>query len=519
MTTPTVWEVLAERLDPPVPKSRQQALLWRRDPVAFAHDAIRWPEGKELTDYQDECLDGMVTYTRQAWRGPHGLGKTTLHALGILHQWFTCELLGYDWKDVSTASAWRQLTRYLWPEVHKWSRLYDRNGLDLPLDDGKNLLDLSIKGKYGSAFAIASNDHEKLEGAHADYMRVRFDESKTIPEATWDALEGALSGQGEVGVLSTSTPGAPYGRFYSLFTKREMYQDWHVRHVTVEEAIKAGRISGEWVDDRRRQWGEESALFQNRVLGEFATSTDDAIPLAWVEAAQERWRERKEAGTLNDEITAIGADIADTGADRTCLAMKASNSILEVRYGAGKMRTADDKPDYGAGIAAAQGTLTNLMNAHAKAIAVIDALGPGASVVAGLKRAVGPKRVEPFNAMDRSIKWKSRTNEMRFLNYRAAAWWNLREMLDPHYHEELALPPDDALTEDLTVPKWLPEDAQGNTRLESKESIRERLGRSPDAGDAVAQACWAEYAQSHYGSSTANPARMRLNVPNYGGNR
>jgi hypothetical protein len=58
-------------------------------------------------------------------------------------------------------------------------------------------------------------------------------------------------------------------------------EDWHVRHVTLEEAVAAGRISPDWAEQRARQWGRDSALYANRVLGEFHASDEDSvIPLA-----------------------------------------------------------------------------------------------------------------------------------------------------------------------------------------------------------------------------------------------
>ncbi len=47
----------------------------------------------------------------------------------------------------------------------------------------------------------------------------------------------------------------------------------------------------------------------------------------------------------------------------------------------------------------------------------------------------------------------------------------------------MALPDDRELLVDLTAPRW--ELRAGGIVIESKEHIMERIGRSPDAGDAV----------------------------------
>jgi hypothetical protein len=230
----------------------------------------------------------------------HGLGKTTLNAWAVL--WFALTRDGEDWKVITTASAWRQLEVYLWPEVHKWARLlkWDKLGRR-PFTDGE-LLTLNLKLATGQASAVASNLPALIEGAHADHILYLFDESKTIPEGTFDAAEGAFAGAGEGSALealalAASTPGEPVGRFYDIHKRKPGFEDWHVRHVTVEEAIAAGRVSPQWVEQRAKQWGVTSAVYQNRVKGEFCSSDEDSvIPLAWVEAACARWEGQSLAG-------------------------------------------------------------------------------------------------------------------------------------------------------------------------------------------------------------------------------
>jgi hypothetical protein len=52
--------------------------------------------------------------------------------------------------------------------------------------------------------------------------------------------------------------------------------------------LAAGRQSVEGVEQRKKQWGERSAVYQNRVEGHCAASEEDSvIPLSWVEAAND----------------------------------------------------------------------------------------------------------------------------------------------------------------------------------------------------------------------------------------
>ena len=174
-------------------------------------------------------------------------------------------------------------------------------------------------------------------------------------------------------------------------------------------------------------------------------------------------------------MEAVGADIARSGLDKTVFALRyAGNNIDELRtYNLeDTMQTA--------------GRLKGILEKHKTATAIIDIIGIGAGVYDRLREQ--GFRVSAFNASERSDD-KDKSRELGFINKRSAAYWNLREMLDPASGEELALPPDDELIGDLTAPKWRVTGA-GRIQVESKDEIKKRLGRSTDKGDAVAMAMY-----------------------------
>lgn len=466
------------------------------DPVAFAHDVIAWPEGQGPTEYQDEILARLVERRRLAVRGPHGLGKTTDASIAILWFALTREVAGENWKIPTTASAWLQLTHYLWPEVHKWApRIrWDLTGRE-PFSPRTQLLDRTLKLDHGEAFSASPADAAQIEGAHADQILYVFDEAKTIPVDCWDAAEGAFSGAGpdtaaEAFALAISTPGEPNGRFYELHKDRKSYADWDAMHVHRERVVAAGRMSGEWAENRRRQWGETSAVYLNRVEGEFASSDEDGvIPLAWIEAAQLRWREthgRVPGDWLEPcPLDVVGVDCSGAGKDRTVLARRHGLQVapLERPRKAAGNETGDEEM-------ATAGRIVAILGANEQAKAIVDAGGLGSGVVGRAREKTQRSRVIAFVA-GAGTKRRDRNGEFGFADVRSAAWWNLREMLDPEDGAELALPPDDEMVGDLTAPHWR-EQSNGRIKVESKDDIRKRLGRSTDAGDAVVQACWPE---------------------------
>jgi hypothetical protein len=452
------------------------------DPVGFAQSCIRWPPDQRLTAYQREVLAAIPKRRKVSVRGPHGLGKTTLAAIAVL--WFatTRELSGTDWKIATTAGAWRQLERFLWPEIVKWARRidWDTVGCD-PWSERTELLSLNIKLKHGQAFAVASDNPALIEGAHADSILYVFDESKAIAADTFDAAEGAFSGVGEGSALEAfalamSTPGEPVGRFYAIHARKPGFEDWWTRHVTVKEAIHAGRISRDWVEQRRKQWGESSAVFANRVMGEFLSSDEDGlIPLAWVEAANERYAAWVEVGSPPAPgPRTVGVDVARSGGDMTVMA------VLDGCVVTGLRRTSREDTMM------TTGRVQGIVDATPGRVPIVDVIGVGGGVVDRLREL--KIAVVAFNASE-ATDHKDRSKELGFLNKRAAAWWRLREMLDPAFGPELALPPDDLLTGDLTAPHWFVRSG-AKIQIESKDEIKKRLGRSPDSGDAVVQAVW-----------------------------
>lgn len=449
------------------------------DPVGFARDCVIWEASDGLTPYQQDILYNLPRQKRISVRGPHGLGKSCMAALSIL--WFALTRDGDDWKVATTASAWRQLEKFLWPEVHKWSRRlnWPRIGRD-PFLLSQELLSLSLRLRTGEAFALASDDHNMIEGAHADHMLYVFDEAKAIPEATWDAAEGAMVNDNSYW-LSISTPGTPSGRFYDIQTRKPGYADWWVRHVKTVEAIAANRITEQWVDARKRQWGEQSSVFQNRVAGEFASEDENSvIPLSWVETANLRWERWREQTPVGEEapIDQIGLDVARQGPDQTVFAFRSGHIITELH----KYSKADTMETAGRAISA--------LTQHPHAQLIVDIIGIGAGVYDRTYEQY-PYRVSAFNAGEASAAL-DKANVWGFVDQRTAAWWTLRELLDPANGLEVCLPPDDELTGDLCAPRWRVV-SNGKIRVESKDSIKERLRRSTDAADAVAQAFWSAH--------------------------
>lgn len=473
-----------QKLQSDAAKIRKTVIQYYNDPIAFAADCFYWPdthlgEPGGLKSYQQEIISTLHDEGRCAVRGPHGLGKSAIAAVTVLWFALTRDAAGTDWKCVTTAGAWRQLINYLWPEIRKFAGRIKWDKVRESPFNGRELLNLNLRLKHGAAMAAACSNPALIEGAHADSLLFVYDESKAIPAGTFDACEGAFSGTGETFVLALSTPGPPQGRFYDIHVHKPGYEDWKTKHVTLSEAIAAGQIKRDWADQRKKQWGEKSALYLNRVLGEFhAGEEDSVIPLSWVEAAIERWYEWEEAGMpdLGDPHT-IGVDVARSGEDKTVMAVRWGPVIKELRTSTHESTMAT------------AGRVKGMLDADESATAIVDVIGIGAGVVDRLREQNA--RVQPFTASGKTNR-KDSTGELHFLNVRAASWYNLRELLDPSAGSTICLPDDDDMLGDLTAPKLEEPLSGGKLKIEKKADIKKRIGRSTDRGDAVVQAFWTQ---------------------------
>lgn len=207
------------------------------------------------------------------------------------------------------------------------------------------------------------------------------------------------------------------------------------------------------------------------------TFTDDefqCIPTEWIVEAQKRWTPER---PKNSEMTAMGVDIAQGGADRTVLAPRYGDWFAPLVIKPG--RETPDGP-----------TAAALIIMHMRDAAMVNldlGGGWGGSCFDFLKSndMVSLTGIVPGGASTgRTI-----DGRLTFKNVRAEMWWRMREALDPQSEHKIALPPDPEIRAELASPKW--KITSGNAiQLEEKADIKKRLGRSPDKGDAVVMAWW-----------------------------
>lgn len=201
---------------------------------------------------------------------------------------------------------------------------------------------------------------------------------------------------------------------------------------------------------------------------------DDAwqlIPTEWVLAAQARWRP---VGHLGLTMTAMAVDPAGGGQDAAEMA---------ARYGGWVSPFVSVKgPETADGNAMAGRVV--MMRRNDCPVVVDAGGGYGGSITLRLKD--NGIDAAAFVGASGSTATTQDAAKVAFVNRRAEAFWRLREALDPSQEggSIVALPPDNELKADLCAIRY--ENTRTGFKIEAKEEIRARIGRSPGKGDVCA---------------------------------
>lgn len=215
-------------------------------------------------------------------------------------------------------------------------------------------------------------------------------------------------------------------------------------------------------------------LRSQMLYGDFQAGMQDdvwqVIPTSWVDAAMKRWEAwaAENPGKKPGPMDSIGLDIARGGADETVIARRHGPWFDEpVAY------PGQETPDGNYVMGLTLQARRDLAPIH------LDVIGVGASPYDLLRnaevqvRGIDVRNVAPGTDL---------SGMLGFFNLRSELWWRMREALDPEQGKGLMLPPNSRLRADLCAPTWKPQGVK--IKVESKDDIKDRIGRSPDYADA-----------------------------------
>lgn len=461
----------------------------RRDPVWFMREVL----GCRPYDKQEEMALALRDYSRVATLGCNGSGKDWCAARLLLWwQWTQDEAI-----TVVIGPTSRQVTDIVWKEA----RSAYRASL-VPL--GGRMFQTARWEFNDRRYAIgfATDSEFNIQGFHSPRLLCILTEAHNLEQAHVDAIKRLNPTR----LLLTGNPFATAGEFFDAFhEKGDLYHTIEISafdtpNVQQRNEVIPGMITWEQIEERERDWGEESPMYIASVLGRFPDNLEDAVvSRVLLLAAVER-----NLPPGRDEAI-LSCDVARFGADKTVIYRRHGNQCRMVwkvqgrdtQQVAGKLKAlAEDDP--------------------AVATIVVDDSGIGGGVVDRL-REEGVRdrkvRVMAFNGGA-----KARRDD-RYVNAITEAWLELGAVFKSG---RIDIDNNPALIAQLSSRRYT---LQGDRRLklEGKEEYKRRAAVSPDDADALAMAyapMGGKEAETHNlltrrRDPIANPLGLDMNKPIY----
>lgn len=447
---------------------------YRREPVAWAKEVA----GLDLWSKQREIINSVRDNDKTCVKSCHQVGKS-LTAATVVAWWLSTHAAGTAFA-VTTAPTFIQVRSILWREI---GAIHARAMLP-----GKtNQTEWKINEQLVAIGRKPSDTNQHgMSGLHAPYMLAVIDEGCGVNKMMYDAVSTLVAGKNGK-ILAIGNPDTTDGEFFQIFKEGSgwnritisAFDSPNFTDEDVPEKVRDSLIHPDWVTDRAVHWGEESALYSSKCLGEFPAIGDpwQIIPLAW--ATQCKYLEYP---TGNRPVEA-GIDVGG-GNDRTVVTIREGNSVKAVKWfvNPDPMQTV--------------GVVADFLRQHEVTCAKIDVIGIGWGIYGRLKELsslnnpLSPHTTHGADIIPINV-GNSPTlgNEERFLNRRAEMWWDIgREHSRLKLWDFSQLPAGmaDDIIHELTMPKYeiMPGTAM-RIKVEPKEKIRERLHASPDLAESL----------------------------------
>lgn len=453
---PSPWDTAADALDP------------REDPLSL--DGPGWAKirlGAHVWSVQRDIMDSVRDHRYTAVPSCFDSGKSWIASV-IAAWWLDTHPIGQAFV-VSTAPVHDQIVGILWREIQARFADATKMGFSLPgrvtqdaqwKTDGGMLIGFGRKPSVGNEVAFA--------GIHDRFVLVIMDEADGIPQGLYDATDGLLT-NADARCLAIGNPWDATGPFAKACAPGS---GWNVLPISaydtpnftgevVPDHLPPLLVSPEWVEERKRRWGEGSPRWVSKVLGQFPKVSDDTlIEPAWVQRAAERDL------VPDEEDQALSADVARYGADETCVGHRRGGHfrIVATRSKQSTMRTA--------------GMIARIVRGiPSRPTIAVDADGIGGGVVDRLVE------LEVDNVPLHG--GHSPTDATEFGNARSEWYWALRRAFEAG---EVDIDPQDEDLQAQLVAIKFKLDSRGRIWVETKAEMRKRKLPSPDRADTMAYA-------------------------------
>ena len=492
---------------------RWPSARYRADPVAFFREVL----GVEPWSKQIEVIEAIRDHKRVAIKSGHKVSKS--HTAAGVALWFHGSF--DDARVVMTSTTSRQVDQILWRELKMMHARAGRCVACKEADreraarretpgprpcphsvlidgDPRELARTGLKSAdFREIVGFTARESEAVAGVSGANLLYLVDEASGVPDAIFEAIEGNRAGGARIAMFSNPT--RTEGEFYAAFdAKAALYKTLTISSADTPN-VREGRVvipglaTREWVEEKKIEWGEDSALYKIRVEGKFVLREDGKIlSVHAISESEKLWPDAVGEGRL-----CIGLDPAGPGlaGDETAFAARRGQKVTALFALLGQTEDA------------ILAHLLGFLKEHRMAredelpLVIVDKGGPIGIAIYGRLRAYADANPHAFALLGVDASERASREPALYERARDELWANLARWVK----EGGALIPDVKLAKELHTPQWIGQ-LSGKLKVTPKDEIRKAIGRSPDRADAVALAVWGPAVQLDMVGTTSTQA-------------
>ena len=396
-----------------------------------------------LFPWQREYVKTVLSHERVAVLKSRDIGSSTiavcLYTLMALRQGGDFVIASY--KKDSAKALFETARTFITNLAESWgplAKLKTDTDYHLVLANGSHITAMEMSERVGRSF-------------RAKYLLASELAFWNNPRDSWAAITGSGVAGMSVTAESTPNPGPEGSLFESLLDNPAWYrmeQDY-AGNPSHDEKWKVAKLAE--LDGDEERFAQEYTCSLNK-----ASMNKSVIPLASIIAAMGR------VPTGPDLPHVLGIDVARFGSDNSVFTVRHGNAVVrpqEIIHGMDTMQVAKHGRDMAAE------DMSESVN--------VDVIGIGAGVVDALND-MGVQGVNGVNVAEQA--WDSE----KFANRKAELYWGLR---DRFLNNDICIPDDQDLKRELMV--TFDYSITGKITIQSKDKVKESLGRSPDRAESL----------------------------------
>lgn len=439
------------------------------DPVAFTQEVL----GFEPWEGQKLVMRAIATHDAVTVPAGRAVGKSRLD--GAIALWFVATR-GPNSRVICTGPTNNVVQQVFWEELRN---LFTFAKKPIRGECAKKSTTGLRTSEGAQVLGLTAERPEGFQGIRAGNMLVIVDEASGVDDTIFEVIEGNMAGGSKL--LLTGNPTKSKGFFRESFRSDRFVcinlPSTDSPNVVAGEVLVKGLATREWLDERKRVWGEDSPIYKIHVLGQVVEGLEGQLfPYEMVTAAKALWPLTQPTGRLVVGVDPAGA--SQTG-DDSAFAARRGNKVCHL-YGR-KLKSEEDHLAEVLGlIASHRGDSSEIP------LVVVDRDGDIGARVYGILRSFQVTHEDVFQLIGIRGGEKARRKPLVYDRVRDELWFGLVDM----FRNGLTIPEEPKLERDLSEIK-AEAHVSGKSKVTSKDELRTALdGRSPDRGDALTLCCF-----------------------------